>query len=323
MSEDLTLYRGESGQVYAVGFRCRHRGTQLSPGWVEGEQIRCRYHGWKYDGTGQCVEQPAERAPFCERVRIQGYPAGEKYGLIFIYMGEEEPPELPYLPELEREGQLIAHIGYRQCNFFNNMENSADEVHVAFTHRSSFYNSDYLDEIPEVSGKETEYGIIRYGKHPDGKTRICHLHMPNLHHIGDSPEDQSYHWRVPVDDETHAIPTVLLRRAGARSPGRDGEHVDPWEQSLAVAAVGDQVLAGKLHLDDLTDGRNLIVTQDYVTQIGQGRIADRDNEMLGSSDAVIVLLRTLWSRELRALAEGRPLKQWRHPGVLIESMSGE
>src|SRR4051812_19400265 len=45
MSEDFTLYRGESGEVYAVAFRCRHRGTQLSTGWVEGEEIRCRYHG--------------------------------------------------------------------------------------------------------------------------------------------------------------------------------------------------------------------------------------------------------------------------------------
>jgi len=74
MSEDFTLYRGESGKPYAVGFRCAHRGTQLSTGWVEGECIRCFYHGWKYDGTGQCVEQPAESAPFASKVQIRSYP---------------------------------------------------------------------------------------------------------------------------------------------------------------------------------------------------------------------------------------------------------
>ena len=47
MSEDFTLYRGESGTAYAVGFRCAHRGTQLSAGWVEGDCVRCFYHGWK------------------------------------------------------------------------------------------------------------------------------------------------------------------------------------------------------------------------------------------------------------------------------------
>ncbi|MBM2811513.1 MAG: hypothetical protein HW416_2272 [Chloroflexi bacterium] len=65
MSEDLTLYRGDSGTVHALAFRCAHRGTQLSTGWVEGDTLRCFYHGWRYDGSGQCVEQPAEPEPFC------------------------------------------------------------------------------------------------------------------------------------------------------------------------------------------------------------------------------------------------------------------
>ena len=56
MGEDFTLYRGASGAAYVVDFRCAHRGTQLSVGWVEQDCIRCFYHGWKYDGGGQCVE---------------------------------------------------------------------------------------------------------------------------------------------------------------------------------------------------------------------------------------------------------------------------
>ena len=47
MSENFTLYRGASGTPYVVDFRCAHRGTQLSLGWVEQEGIRCFYHGWK------------------------------------------------------------------------------------------------------------------------------------------------------------------------------------------------------------------------------------------------------------------------------------
>src|SRR5262245_51461409 len=60
MGEDFTLFRGEGGTPHVIGFRCAHRGTQLSVGWVEGDCLRCLYHGWKYDATGQCVEQPAE-----------------------------------------------------------------------------------------------------------------------------------------------------------------------------------------------------------------------------------------------------------------------
>jgi len=50
LGEDLTLYRGESGTPHVIGFRCAHRKTQLSIGWIEGDCLRCFYHGWKYDG---------------------------------------------------------------------------------------------------------------------------------------------------------------------------------------------------------------------------------------------------------------------------------
>src|SRR5919202_4499211 len=68
MSEDFTLYRGEGGKAHAVAFRCAHRGTQLSTGWVEGDCLRCFYHGWVYDGSGQCVEMPAEDSSFPPKV---------------------------------------------------------------------------------------------------------------------------------------------------------------------------------------------------------------------------------------------------------------
>lgn len=61
-----------------------------------------------------------------------------------------------------------------------------------------------------------------------------------------------------------------------------------------------------------------------MTQVGQGVIADRQHERLGRSDAALILMRTIWQRELRALAEGRPLKQWTHPAeeLVTEVRSG-
>ena len=88
MSEFFTLYRGESGTAHLVADRCAHRGTQLLLGWVEGECIRCFYHGWVYDGSGQCIEQPAEKESFARKVKIASYPVEEYLGLIFAYLGE-------------------------------------------------------------------------------------------------------------------------------------------------------------------------------------------------------------------------------------------
>src|SRR5215469_10268706 len=59
MSEEFTLYRGAGGALHAGEHRCPQPGTGLSVSWVEEDCIRCLSPGWKFDPTGQCVEQPA------------------------------------------------------------------------------------------------------------------------------------------------------------------------------------------------------------------------------------------------------------------------
>src|SRR5262245_39522665 len=70
MSQNYTLYRGKSGKAQVVAERCPHRGAMMHLGWVEDDDIRCVYHGWKFDCTGQCIEQPAEEAGYNRKVKI-------------------------------------------------------------------------------------------------------------------------------------------------------------------------------------------------------------------------------------------------------------
>src|SRR5689334_19071782 len=164
MGEDFTLYRGMTGTPYLVDFRCAHRQTQLSVGWVEEDCIRCFYHGWKYDGSGQCVEMPAEDASFPPKVRIASYPTEEYLGLIFAYLGEGEAPPLPRLPDFEADGLLETTCYERPCNYFQNVENVVDEVHVAFVHRESGFTEGGLNwDLPVITAEETEYGLVEYG----------------------------------------------------------------------------------------------------------------------------------------------------------------
>ena len=77
--------------------------------------------------------------------------------------------------------------------------------------------------------------------------------------------------------------------------------------------MADEILAGRLRREDVDqETTEFLRVQDDVSQVGQGVIADRRNERLGRSDAGIIMIRKLWTRELRALAEGRPLKQWKY-----------
>src|SRR3954447_13064434 len=210
LGEDLTLYRGEDGTPHLVAFRCAHRATQLSTGWVEGDNIRCFYHGWAYDGNGQCVEQPAEPEPFCNRIRIKSYPVRGYIGLIFAYMGEGEPPEFPRYPEFEGEGVLENSTYVRMCNYFNQLESNMDEAHVAFVHRNSDFTAVGLNnDIPFITGEETDYGVVKYGHRKDQPVRVSHFFMPDSLWIAGSggaaggTVSQNIAWRVPIDDERH------------------------------------------------------------------------------------------------------------------------
>ncbi len=328
LGEDFTLYRGEGGTPHAVAFRCAHRGTQLSTGWVEGDEIRCFYHGWKYDHSGQCTEMPAEDPSFPPKVKIRSYPCEEYVGLIFVYLGEGEPPPLPRYPELEGEGLLTNSSYLRECNYFNQLESNMDELHVAFVHRESVFTDVGLNvDIPEVSGEETDYGVVKYGKRSNGVVRVSHFFMPNILYISSSPEDEasgwSEHiaWRVPIDDYSHLSFQANLVHVTGEAAQRYQETQRKRREQLAGLPSANEaaaaVLRGELHTDDLRERPDVVGIQDNVAQCGQGVIADRVHERLGRSDVLLIMFRKIWERELQALADGRPLKEWRRTERLV------
>ena len=322
LGEEFTLYRGESGQPHLVGSRCAHRGTQLSVGWIEGECIRCFYHGWKYDGTGQCVEQPAEGESFADKIRIPGYPVEEYIGLIFAYLGEGEPPPLPRYPRFESAAISLDVAGIRRiCNYFNNIDNSLDSVHVRFVHsrhRDSVDDKVVLGD-PVITVEETEWGVKRYVKYPNGKDVTFFFGMPNINFINGQVVDPVIKradvivFKVPVDDENH----IHFEVRAIPLTGEQGREWIEERRELRAQAEKDRpelvrrILAGKLHLNDVDPNRvDFVMVEDEVAQTGQGAIAVRCNEHLGRSDRGVFLLRKIWERELKNLAEGRPIKQW-------------
>jgi 5,5'-dehydrodivanillate O-demethylase oxygenase subunit len=325
MSEQFTLFRGETGTAHLIAMRCAHRGTQLSTGWVEDDCVRCRYHGWKFDGTGQCVEAPLEEPNFHQRIKIKSYPVEEYLGAIFAYIGEGDAPPLPRYPRMEQEGFLDWQNAPRACNYVNELEN--DPGHGSFTHRKTSLPDRTFDLPLELHVEENPFGITWRYIYPDGEL-IRLRGMPTLRHeiIAPSTPDGRWRfimrWKTPIDDLSHTSFTVELfpvtgeeaERLKARREAwfaKGGHQVDP--------ELTNEILAGRLRLHDVERERtdvNLTHLQDDVTQIGQGAIRDRTQEHLGRSDGHVVLLRKLFEREMRAFAEGRPLTQWYLPDDL-------
>jgi 5,5'-dehydrodivanillate O-demethylase oxygenase subunit len=324
MGERFTLYRGESGAAHLVGFRCAHRRTQLSVGWVRGDAVQCLYHGWTYDGDGACIARPGERPPGpCANVSIPSYPVREHLGLIFVYLGEGEPPELPF-SGFTRPG-IVDNMQFEMpCNWWQSYENVFDEAHAAFVHTRSGSHAD-LGRGAEVETEitETEYGFDRRTWVGEGPQRLCVYPFPNHMRLNigrmkglreDGPWLEAFLSHIPSDDENHTVyMAILFPVTGADAEAymaRRPEYLARLAAAEPVPVIARDILAGRRTLDDARDHPLLLQVEDAVAQGAQGPIYDRTEEILGRTDVGVSKLRRVFERELRAVAEGPPTRTW-------------
>lgn len=338
MGEELTLYRGESGALHLVGGRCAHRRTLLHTGWVVGEEIRCIYHGWQFDGKGACVNRPAEANTGMPRTRIPAYPVREYMGLVFAWMGEGDAPEfdLPRKLLLEREGTLVANGRERwDNNWFQQVENSLDAVHVSFVHMALTvgpFGKAVTGAIPELSYEETPAGIRQTARRSESNVRVSDWTFPNNNHVtvpGLTPDDpwiDVFVWMIPNDEQNTTRFMIYGQQPGASEEARTrfrdyfakyGKY-DPAEHH-------DELFASREWKNPEDTFVGLTAAQDYLSIRGQARITAREDEILGRSDLGIVTLRKLFFRELELQETGQPTKAWRalHDAAPLPQQPGQ
>jgi 5,5'-dehydrodivanillate O-demethylase oxygenase subunit len=224
---------------------------------------------------------------------------------------------------LEGEGVLENHTFVRACNFFRHLE--LDPAHIAFVHRDSPEAESGLTGIPTIECQETEYGFVFHARRAE-KVQTQHRLMPNASYFKVFPVDAEsgwrdrVAWRVPVDDD-HYVSFIadLVHVAGEAARRYRERHRDSGKTSPpSIAELAEAVLAGKLTIDEVKNlGASVVFFQDEVALLAQGDVSTQNNEHLGPADSLVALQRKLWGRELTALAEGRPLKQWTRPSQLI------
>lgn len=90
----LVLFRDEEGELGLIGRHCPHRGADLCFGRHEANGLRCPFHGWHFDRTGQCTEQPAEPedSVMYKAIRVPSYTVVEHDGDVFAWYGEGDAP---------------------------------------------------------------------------------------------------------------------------------------------------------------------------------------------------------------------------------------
>ena len=142
LGEGVVLYRTEGGQPVALEDACPHRRLPLSMGRVKGDAIECGYHGLTFDCSGSCIDAATQdRIP--ANARVRSYPVRDRYGLVFVWMGD---------PALARDEAIVHlehhdHPGWRltqgdcmpiRSHYLWLVDNLLDPSHVAWVHRSSF-----------------------------------------------------------------------------------------------------------------------------------------------------------------------------------------
>jgi phenylpropionate dioxygenase-like ring-hydroxylating dioxygenase large terminal subunit len=136
--EPIVLIRTASGALYALENRCAHRQVPLSAGVVSGEQIRCGYHGWTYNGSGKCVSVPylGKRDTLPNGVR--SYPCREAYGFLFVFTGDPAKAGDNHFPDVpaQRDPEYKTRYLDREirCHYSFMHENLLDMNHQ-FLHR--------------------------------------------------------------------------------------------------------------------------------------------------------------------------------------------
>src|SRR5262249_22982745 len=141
----------------------------------------------------------------------------------------------------------------------------------------------------------------------DGEMRIQQFGMPNIFYMTALPNDpeigwqESLFWWVPIDDTSHM--QFSLHRVpvtgDAAARVRDRRQKRRSQIDISHQDACDEILSGRKRMEDYDFNRvDLVRLQDDVAQLGQGIMADREQEQMGRADVGVSMIRRLWRREL-------------------------
>ena len=333
LSERLLAWRDTQGRYALTDEFCAHRGVSLWFGRNEENGLRCPYHGWKYDHTGQCIEVPSEptESGFCKKIKLKSYPLVERGGVLWTYMGP--PEQQPPLPEWEfavvPADRSFTSKRLQESNWLQAMEGGIDSSHVSFLHRGDL-NSDPMfkgargnqynlsDSRPVFEVVESPGGLYigarRNAENGHYYWRITQWVMPSFTLIPPRGNHSIHgHFWIPVDDEQcwtwsfdyHPTRALTDEEVAAMRAGK-GIH--------AKTIPGTYLPVANRHNDYLMDraaqkagttysGIEGFAMQDASLQESMGPIVDRTKETLVSTDSGIIMARQRLLRAIKAFEE--------------------
>jgi phenylpropionate dioxygenase-like ring-hydroxylating dioxygenase large terminal subunit len=337
MGEKLVAFRDSKGQIGVIDEFCAHRSVSLWFGRNEECGLRCPYHGWKYDVTGQCVDLPSEpdESGVKQGIKLKSYPAIEQGDVIWIYMG---PPQLkPAPPALEwtlvaPERRFVSKR-LQESNYLQAIEGGIDSSHVSFLH-SGELNTDPLfkgsraneynlnDRMPFFDVVDFEGGLLIGARRNADEGRYYwritpwimpwHTIIPPRagHPLGAHvwvPIDDEHCWAWSINYHPNRALTAAERKAMAEGAGIHVKYVPGTFIPLANRSNDYLVDRAQQKRGRSYSGVEGIAMQDASLQESMGAIQDRTREHLCLTDKGIVATRSRLLRAAKANREGKPV----------------
>ncbi len=164
----VVLWRGQDGRVRATDAFCPHMGTDLAIGTVTGNELQCRFHQWRFDGSGACVHIPVGGDP-PRNARLQSYATDERYGLLWVWPDASAPTPMADFPDWDGAPvQFRVGIAYeRPCHHHVTMINGIDPQHLRTVHDIHIDMQLAVDE--SSAGRIVDYTLS--GDFPDTTLR--------------------------------------------------------------------------------------------------------------------------------------------------------
>jgi phenylpropionate dioxygenase-like ring-hydroxylating dioxygenase large terminal subunit len=343
LGEDFVLFRDPEGRYGLLDRDCPHRGADLAFGRLEDGGLRCAFHGWLFDSTGRCLEMPAEPedSTFRERICQRAFPAVERNGIIFAYLGAGEPPEFLQLDcFVAPAAYTFAFKGLIECNWLQALEVGIDPAHASFLHRffededpTTAYGKQFrgvsadsdmpLTKVlrdydrPAIEVERTDFGLriiaLRKINEQHTHVRITNQVFPHAVVIPMSTEMTITQWHVPVDDGNcywYAIFTSFGRpvnKAQMRMQRLELYELPNYRSRKNRSnnyGFDPEEQAGETYTGM---GHDINVHDQWAVE-SMGRIQNRTREHLGQSDKAITAYRRLLRQSIEQVAKGeRPV----------------
>jgi len=145
VQRELVVYRGDDGAVHTLDAHCPHMGAHLGGGSVQGDTLACPYHGWRFDGSGDCIEIPYSDARIPSRACVRSYPTVERSGMVLFWFHAGGAAPTYDVPEVQEAGDpaftdAFVYEAELVASLQEMAENNVDYTHFHFVHRREALN---------------------------------------------------------------------------------------------------------------------------------------------------------------------------------------